>query len=959
MCEIMKKLLATVFLALSLSLAVEATASAAVFPLYKAAIWYDSSDTPLAGKVAGMFADDIARVSGRRPEVITGRQRRPCMVVLGTAGHCSLAPDIPGLEGRWEAYGYEVSSRTLNIIGSDPRGMAYGVFDISSKIGVSPWYWWADVPAKHDRKVSVEIQNGIHPGPSVKYRGIFINDEDWGLLPWASKTFEPETGNIGPKTYAKVCELLLRLKANTLMPAMHNGSAPFYSIPENKEVAASYGIVVTTSHCEPLLYNNAAEWDTSKEWNYITNKAGIDAVLESRVKEAAAYENIWQLGMRGIHDREIVGAKGLGEKAAVLNSAIRSQREMLSRILGKPAELIPQSFTPYKEVLDILESGLLELPEDVTIVWPDDNFGYFKRLSGSLEAGRSGRSGVYYHISYLGPPHAYLWFSTTPTVLMYEELSKAYRTGADRYWILNSGDIKACEMQMDFGLRLAWDLDAFDYDSAADFPVEWYCSIFGEEHREKIADIVESHRRLSFVRKPEFMSWSTWLDMSRKVHDEITDTEFSFVNYNEAQDRLDGYARISELVKKMTGSIPEALRPAWFELLEYQIRGAELYNRINLKAQQYNEYLWAGRSAAAELRQETMDAYDEFERLKEEYWSLLGGKWRYVICSNREMDLRRIPKALHGIFLQRRNLPECRAASGEAVLGVQAEGESGFSCMHELEGFSVRSKGSHWIDIFNKGGEDLNWTAVASEPWVRLSSSSGSVRLQERINVDIDWDALGQEGLHPACITISGAGKDETVAVTADNRTAPCRNAEANGWLRIDATSYDRTGGPQASSIKVLKGLGTNDRVLQFGDALSQHAENFRGDENTTRAEYDFWCFNRGFVDVYVSALPTFPVNADREFTSSCTTQEGTRYSVAIDEPSYENGRAYGEGSTSAPEFSAEWKRAALCNQRVCCSRLYIDKPGRHTLVLRMGDPGLMFDHITIDFGGLKKCYVK
>ena len=455
------------------------------------------------------------------------------------------------------------------------------------------------------------------------------------------------------------------------------------------------------------------------------------------------------------------------------------------------------------------------------------------------------------------------------------------------------------------------------------------------------------------------MSWSTWQDMSRRVHDEITDTEFSFVNYNEAQDRLDEYARISELVKNMTGSIPEALRPAWFELLEYQIRGAELYNRINLKAQQYNEYLWAGRSAAAELRQETMDAYDEFERLKKEYWSLLGGKWRYVICDLRWQDLRRIPKDLHGIYLQRRNLSECPAASGKAVLGVQAEGESGLSPVHELEGFSGRSRKTHWIDIFNKGDEDFVWTATVSRPWVRLSSTSGSVKIQERIKVDIDWDALGPEDLHSAFITISGAGKDETVIVTADNRNAPCRNAESNGWLRMDAVSYDRIAGPQASSIKVLRGLGTNGAVLQFGDALSQHAENFRGDENTTRAEYDFWCFNRGFVDVYVSALPTFPVNADREFTSSCTTQEGTRYSVAIDEPSYENGRAYGEGSTSAPEFSAEWKRAVLCNQRVCCSRLYIDKPGRHTLVLRMGDPGLMFDHITIDFGGLKKCYVK
>lgn len=931
------------------------------FPVWKvSAVWYDSADTPLAATVADMLAGDIEMVTGHRPEILSGRQRRPCMIVLGTEGNCSLSSSVPGLNGRWESYSCASDGKILRIIGSDPRGMAFGAMEISSRMGVSPWYWWADVPVARNRRVSVEVPEGISREPSVKYRGIFINDEDFGLQPWASKVFEPENGTIGPKTYARVCELLLRLKANTLMPAMHSCTKPFYSIPENKEVAAKYGIVVTTSHCEPLLFNNESEWDRSQDWNYITNKAGIDAVLESRVREAAPYENIWQLGMRGIHDREIVGAKGLREKAKVMNEAIRAQREILSRVLGRPITDIPQSFTPYKEVMDIMASGLLELPEDVTIVWPDDNYGYMKRLSGSMEQGRSGRSGVYYHVSYLGPPHVYLWFSTTPTALMYEELAKAYRTGADRYWVFNVGDIKACEMQMSFGLSLAYDFDAFDADSAAAFPVDWYVSIFGEDLRGVLSEIVATQMRLSFVRKPEYMVWGSRDDMMRRSsrRDMISDTEFSFVNYNEAENRLVEYSKISALARSGGAMLPAELQPAWFELIEYQIAGSELLNRIGLKGQQYREYVEQRRASAVAVRTEVTEGYEAFEALHHRYWDLLDGKWRYVIGSLRERDAQHNPKVASEGYLLRRTMPKRPVLSKTPVLGIQAEGDAGLSAWHELEPFNIRERGTHWIEIYNTGTGVLEWTAKPSEAWVKLSSVQGKTQTQDRITVDIDWDAVPEGEVVPASISISSGGKTETVLVSADSRTSPCRYSEGNGWLRIPAADFDRKAGSQADALKVVEGIGSTGSVLQLGEIPFQHFEDFR-DKEATRAEYDFYCYSRGWVDVYAAALPTFLPDTDREYTMPCVSQVGARYSIAIDEPCYVDGQRYAEASSSVPEFSSQWKRAVLCNMNVMPLRIYIDKPGKHTLLVRMGDPGVLLDHITLDFGGLKNVYVK
>lgn len=489
-----------------------------------ASLYVDGRDFEVVKKAAKLFSDDVQLVTGQGIQVGTTESKLVRnSIIVGTLGHNELIDklvtkkklNVSLLKERWESYLVEIVhnpfpgvNKALIVVGSDRRGTAYGLFSISELIGVSPWYWWADAPVAKYNELNIKVDKFVSKEPTVKYRGIFINDEDWGLLRWAKKTFEKERGNIGPKTYAKVCELLLRLKANYLCPAMHEASTAFNKIPENKLVADSFAIVMGSVHCEPLLFNNASEWDkkTMGEWDYINNKDMLNKVLKQRVVENSAYENVYTLALRGLHDKAMSGSNDMKERVKMLGEALNAQRQLLVDVIKKPANEIPQAFTPYKEVLDVYSAGL-DLPEDVTIIWPDDNYGYMKRLSSPREQKRSGRAGVYYHVSYLGKPHDYLWMSTTSPSLMYEELRKAYDTTADRIWLLNVGDIKSCEASMNLFLAMAYDIDSFDYNNISLYQARWLANIFGDKYYNDFVDITNTFYHQAFSRKPEFMGW--------------------------------------------------------------------------------------------------------------------------------------------------------------------------------------------------------------------------------------------------------------------------------------------------------------------------------------------------------------------------------------------------------------------------------------------------------------------
>lgn len=935
-------------------------------PRQTAAILYDASDAAVVKRAAELFAADVEAVTGRRPQVTSATGETGPAVIVGTVGGSALIRrlseagkiDTAPLEGAWERYLIQTVAnplpgirKALVIAGSDRRGAAYGLFTLSELIGVSPWYWWADVPVKKHAALHVDAPPTYSQTPSVRYRGIFLNDEDWGLTPWASQTFEPERGNIGPRTYAKVCELLLRLKANYLAPAMHPVSTSFNQIPENKLVADTFAIVMGSTHCEPLLLNTASEWDTQTmgPWNYDKNKEGINRVLTQRVRENSPYENVYTLALRGLHDGAMSTTLPMHEKVRMLQQAQLDQRRILAENIDRPVETVPQAFTPYKEVLEIYSNGL-ELPDDITIVWPDDNYGYMKRLSGVREQRRTGRSGVYYHVSYLGVPHSYLWFSTTPPSLMYEELRKAYDTTADRLWLVNCGDLKGSEMQVSLFLDMAWDIGRFTADNVVTYPARWLAGIFGEAYYDRLEAMTREHLRLAFPRKPEYMGWGYHWNRFDHNCEQLTDTDFSFTNYDEAQRRLEAYRQLGARAEALLHEIGDEARPAFYQLVYYPLRGAELMNRMTLGGQRNRWYARQGRAATNAVRDEVQRCYDSLQVITRGYNSLLGGKWNHMMSMRQNYD------GVSAYF----NLPHLAThdAAGAPRLALQVAGEdvTGARAFHALPAFDNYLRRTYPVEIYNRGGGTLAWTAHASEPWVVLSKSAGKTAAEERITVGIDWEKAPSGNAVPAQIVFRAGEQSEKVLVSLFNPTAPSRAelrgiyVENNGCVSIPAAGCHRVRENDRIKITAVEDLGIEGPALQLGDPTAP-LQIFRS-RDVPCAEYDFYAFDAGSVDVYTYVLPTFPLHADRDFRIGENTNTDTKYSVQIDDG------ALATPSSSHVEYSQVWFESVLRNCAVNKSTLHIDKPGRHTLRIRVGDPGIVLQKIVLDFGGMKRSYL-
>jgi hypothetical protein len=568
------------------------------------------------------FAEDVEKVTGLRPDIrVDVPAGQPAVrVALSTA-----------VSDRWETFRLSATADAIVIQGSDSRALAFGLYDLSRRIGVSPWHWWCDVPVKKRNDLILSL--GIEPAqaPAVRYRGIFLNDEDWGLLPWAAKTYEPEVGNIGPKTYARIFELLLRLRANAIWPAMHPGTKPFHQVPGNAEIADDYAIVVGASHAEPMLRNNVGEWKRpSHDYNFVTQRDAVLSYWEERVRERTGGESLFTLGMRGIHDSPIVGPKGREDRIKALEEIIKCQRAMIEKHLGtvrgnESRPRFSQIFCPYKEVLNDYDAGL-KVPEDVTIVWPDDNFGYIRRFATPQERKRAGGLGVYYHLSYLGAPLSWLWFDSLPPALVWSEMTKAYQQGARTFWVANVGDLKGNELSTEFFLKLAWSADRADPGDSVRFLKEVAARDFGGEQSNDIAGLWARHQELAFARKPEHLQWN----LPGSPYQPTGLTEEEIVR------RLEDYASLERSVEQVADALPDESRDAYFQLVSYPIGSAaaanERYFRAELARIQKTRgevqiaAVTFGHSQAAGRRLTTLT-----ERYNNE---IAGGKWRHIIRVN-------------------------------------------------------------------------------------------------------------------------------------------------------------------------------------------------------------------------------------------------------------------------------------------------------------------------------------
>ena len=552
------------------------------------------------------------------------------MIVVGTIGRSELLQqtgvDVSVLKGKQQAFLLTVSPEgKLVVAGSDKHGTAYGILEISRLLGVSPWEWWADVtPEKKDfLKLSRKFRSV--QSPSVEYRGIFINDEDWGLMPWSNRTYEPSDvkGEIGPRTNERIFELLLRLRANTYWPAMHECTLPFFLTKGNREAAKKYGIFIGALHCEPMACNAAGEWKRRGEgaYDYVNNSAAVYKFWEDRVKEVADQEILYTLGMRGVHDGKMQGAKTVEEQKAVIDRVFVDQRGLIGKYVNKDMTKVPQVFIPYKEVLDIYHAGL-QVPDDVTLMWCDDNYGYIRHFPTAEERVRKGGNGVYYHVSYWGRPHDHLWLSTMSPSLIYQQMKLAYDQGIQKMWILNVGDIKPAEYQIELFMDMAWNLDAVASEGVTSHLKHWLEREFGASCAKAVLPVMQEHYRLAHIRKPEFMG-NTREEEKDPAYRVVKDLPWSEKEINA---RLRAYGDLSETVERAASKVSADRQSAYFELVKYPVQAAVQMNRKLLYAQ-------LARHGKADWGQSDL-AYDSIAALTQQYNALEDGKW------NRMMDFK-------------------------------------------------------------------------------------------------------------------------------------------------------------------------------------------------------------------------------------------------------------------------------------------------------------------------------
>lgn len=628
-------------------------------------------------------------------------------------------------------------SGRLNVTGHDSHGAAYGLLEVSRLFGVSPWEWWAD--AAPQKRASFELPAGYtdSQAPSVEYRGIFINDEDWGLMPWSSMTMEPGNprGVIGPKTNEKIFQLLLRLRANYYWPAMHEVTEPFFLTPGNREMAARYGIYIGGSHCEPMASSTAVEWGRrgKGDYDYVNNSDSVLKFWEDRVRDVAGQEIVYTLGMRGVHDGAMNGAKTVDEQKAVLSRAIADQRELIARYVDADVTKVPQVFIPYKEVLDVYRAGL-DVPDDVTLMWCDDNYGYIRHFPTPVEQARSGGNGIYYHVSYWGRPHDYLWLGTFSPFLLYQQMSEAYRHGIRKMWVLNVGDIKPAEYQTELFMDMAWDMDGVSGQGPREHLHKFLAREFGTREADRLLPVMDEHYRLAFIRKPEFLGNTRTEERDRQRWNTVTDLPWSD---EYVAGRLAAYRGLSDTVEAVGREIPAGRRDEYFQLVKYPVQAAAQMNRKMLTGQlaRHGKADWAGSRVA----------YDSIVALTETYNKGIAnhGKWQGMM----DMRPRKLP-----VFNPLAPVPQCdapvvtptrqidvRALGGDALVAHPGLGRTGYSVEIPRGAAATCSLGSAGADTVT-----VILSFLPNHPIVEVDGLKVAVSLDGSAPVVADYSTQGR-----------------------------------------------------------------------------------------------------------------------------------------------------------------------------------------------------------------------
>jgi hypothetical protein len=927
-----------------------------------ATIWVDSADWPGVVRAVGDLKTDIARVTAADATISSNANdlKQPA-VIIGTIGRSKLIDDLiktgkiddSQIRGKWESFFLQVVpnplpglSSALVIVGSDKRGAIYGIYDLCEQIGVSPWYWWADVPVRHRDALFVKPGKYQQGEPSVKYRGIFLNDESPDLSGWVAEKFgnvpvstnppiPANVANYNSKFYSRLFELILRLKGNYLWPAMWN-NAFNEDDPENPRLADEYGIVMGTSHQEPML-RAQKEWDrryrkTLGNWNYYKNPAALQEFWREGIRRNKNYESILTIGLRGADDTPMIPGGTVAQSMALLEEIVDVQRKMIAEEINPDVTRVPQLWCLYKEVQEYYKEGL-RVPDDVTLLWADDNWGNIRRLPTEAERKRAGGAGVYYHFDYVGGPRNYKWINTNPIPKIWEQMTLAKEYGADRIWIVNVGHFKGLEFPIEYFMHLAWDTKRWTNKNINEYTRQWAAREFGPEFAQDTADVISAYSKFNGRRKPELLEPTT----------------YSLVDYLEADRVVSEFQRIVAKAEDVFRKLPEAARDAFYQLVLFPAKACAQVNELYVAAGKNALYAQQGRASANDMADKVESLFKADADLTDYFNHKLGnGKWNHF------MDQVHIgytiwqdpPKNIMPT-VRRLQIPE-GSAGGIAVEGSPSAWLR-YSGEPALLRFDAYGAQRHYFDIFNRGTSPFVFAATPSVPWISLSARKGNVTKDFRIWVSIDWNKAPRNSGSGLIRISRDGGAPIEVGVATLNRP-PIAGIpsgtfiEGDGYVSIEAEHYTKNVPAGNVRWEKIEGYG---RTLSAMTIMPVTAPSVTPPQPSPCLEYGIYLRGPGKIDVLSTVAPTLNFVPDR----------GLRFAVSFDDQPPQVIHIVVAGF-DARNGNREWEESVKDSRRIIHSSHTLEKGGYHTLKIWMVDPAVVLQKIVLNLGGVKPSYL-
>lgn len=922
-----------------------------------------SEDWPGVIRAFRDLQSDIGKVTSCMPMLQTDNiPEFKEIIIAGTIGKSKIIDEIiknkkinvTDINGKWETFLIQVVKnpvrgvkKALVIAGSDKRGTIFGIYEVSRQIGVSPWYWWADVPV--DRKDALFIKSGrfVQGSPSVKYRGVFLNDEAPDLTNWIREKFgtvvlseNPPVprgvANYGHEFYTKLFELILRLKGNYLWPAMWN-NAFNEDDSENARLADEYGIVMGNSHQEPML-RAQKEWDrryqrTLGSWNYAKNPDVLEAFWREGIKRNKNYESIITIGLRGADDTPMAPG-GPEANKTLLEKIVNVQRKIISDEINPDMTKVPQLWCLYKEVQDYYNKGM-RVPNDVTLLWAEDNWGNVRRLPTADERNRSGGAGIYYHFDYHGGPRSYQWINANPVAKIWDQMSLAKQYGADRIWIVNVGHFKGYEFPIEYFLDLAWNTEKLTNENINEYTRYWAAREFGEKYQEEIAGIMSGYTKFNNRRKPELLSSST----------------YSLINYHEAEKVVEDYNELTKKTEDLFNKLPVEKQNAFYQLVLFPVKASALVNELYLAAGKNDQYSRQGRASTNYMAELTRELFSADTSLMGYFnRSFDNGKWNHF------MDQSHLgytswadppTNSLRAIKLKENVIPAA-AMMGVSVEGSEATwpGESGDPVLPD---FDIFNKQKHYIDIFNKGENPFEFSASSNEPWILINKTKGPFGRDDRLWISIDWPRV-PKSKNDGTVKISGTAKTISVSVIAFNpeEVTPLSLrgfVEGEGFVSIEAEHFTK---------KTDKGEIKWIRIEDYGHTLSAMRTSAPVDapktvpgKNSPCLEYQMYFFSTGIFEITSIFSPTLNFMPGRGLHYAISFDNETPQLVTLVPDDY-----------NAQNGNADWEKSVSNNARLSKSTHSISSSGYHILKIWMVDQGVVLQKIIVNTGGLKQSYL-